>query len=334
MALKAENNIGISLIAVIIMMALPAALYTADWAGGLANPVPGIALAVFLIGFIRRIILWGKSPVPFRIPTTCGQEKSLPWIKRNPLENPAGIPGVIGRMALEILLFRSLFRNCDMEIIDGRPVYGSANWLWFFGLLFHGSLLIIILRHLRFFTEPILPGIAGLAAVDGFLELAIPTLYLSDMTLLAAAAFLLARRMASAQLRYISQVSDYFALLLILAIAATGLWMRHIQPTDLEQVKALVMGWVSLSPVSPEGLSSVFFIHLFLICVLLAWFPFSKLMHAGGVLLSPTRNQANDSRNQRHNNPWNGPVSVHTYEEYENEFRDKMKAAGLPVEKE
>ncbi|MEE9912268.1 MAG: sulfate reduction electron transfer complex DsrMKJOP subunit DsrM [Deltaproteobacteria bacterium] len=328
-------NLVISFIAVLILALL--ALGIAMSHGMifiLAVVLPYAAFAVFVCGVIYRLITWGQSPVPFRIPTTCGQEKSLPWIKSSPLENPAGIPGVIGRMALEILLFRSLFRNCDMEIVNGRPVHGSANWLWFFGLLFHGSLLMIILRHLRFFTEPILPGIAGLTAVDGFLELAIPTLYLSDITLLAAAAFLLARRMVSAQLRYISQVSDYFALLLILAIAATGLWMRHIQPTDLEQVKALVMGWVSLSPAAPKGLSMIFFIHLFLICVLLAWFPASKLMHAGGVFLSPTRNQANDSRNQRHINPWNGPVPVHTYEEYENEFRDKMKAAGLPVEKE
>ena len=66
----------------------------------------------------------------------------------------------------------------------------------------------------------------------------------------------------------------------------------------------------------------------------MAWFPFSKLMHAGGVFLSPTRNLSNNSRSRRHINPWNHPVSVHTYEEYENEFRDKMKAAGLPVEKE
>jgi len=328
-------NLLISIIAISILALLALAIAMShSMIYILAVVLPYAAFAIFVCGVIYRIITWGKSPVPFRIPTTCGQEKSLPWIKSSPLESPAGIPGVIGRMALEILLFRSLFRNSDMEIIDGRPVYSSANWLWFFGLLFHGSLLLIILRHLRFFTEPILPGIAGLTAVDGFLELAIPTLYLSDMAFLAAAAFLLARRMVSAPLRYISQVSDYFALLLILAIAATGLWMRHIQPTDLEQVKTLVMGWVTLSPVSPHGLSIVFFLHLFLICVLLAWFPASKLMHAGGVFLSPTRNQANDSRNQRHINPWNGPVPVHTYEEYENEFRDKMKAAGLPVEKE
>jgi hypothetical protein len=35
-----------------------------------------------------------------------------------------------------------------------------------------------------------------------------------------------------------------------------------------------------------------------------------------------------------HTNPWDYPVKVHTYEEYEDEFRDKMKAAGIPVDKE
>ena len=68
-------------------------------------------------------------------------------------------------------------------------------------------------------------------------------------------------------------------------------------------------------------------------CTLLAYFPFSKLMHMAGVFLSPTRNLSNDSRIVRHVNPWNYPVKVHTYEEYEDEFRDKMIEAGLPVEK-
>jgi hypothetical protein len=35
---------------------------------------------------------------------------------------------------------------------------------------------------------------------------------------------------------------------------------------------------------------------------------------------------------RRHLNPWNAPVTVHTYEEYEEEFRDKMIEAGIPVE--
>jgi hypothetical protein len=94
------------------------------------------------------------------------------------------------------------------------------------------------------------------------------------------------------------------------------------------------MGLISLSPIIPEGIGSLFYAHLFLICTLLMYFPFSKLMHMGGVFLSPTRNMANDSRIVRHINPWNYPVHVHTYEEYEDDFREKMKKAGLPVEKE
>ena len=73
--------------------------------------------------------------------------------------------------------------------------------------------------------------------------------------------------------------------------------------------------------------------HLFLVSVLIAYFPFSKLMHMGGIFLSPTRNLANNSRMRRHVNPWNYDVKVHTYEEYEDEFRPVMMAAGLPVEK-
>lgn len=296
--------------------------------------IPYGAFVVFLAGFVWRIVSWAQSPVPFRIPTTCGQQKTLPWMKSEPLESPSSTAAVIGRMALEVLLFRSLFRNTETQIYDGRTVYGSAKWLWLFGLTFHWSLLIIVVRHMRFFVEPVGPLISGLSALDGFFELGTPTLFLSDAAILAGLTFLFVRRAVVPQLRYISLFTDYFALTLILAVAATGILMRTIFPADLEQVKTLALGWVTFSPVVPRGVSGLFQTHLFLVCALLAWFPFSKLMHMGGVFLSPTRNLANDSRMRRHINPWNAPVKVHTYEEYENEFRDKMKAAGLPVEKE
>ena len=81
--------------------------------------IPYGAFVVFLAGFVWRIVSWAQSPVPFRIPTTCGQQKTLPWMKSEPLESPSGTAGVIGRMALEVLLFRSLFRNTKAEIYDG-----------------------------------------------------------------------------------------------------------------------------------------------------------------------------------------------------------------------
>jgi hypothetical protein len=77
----------------------------------------------------------------------------------------------------------------------------------------------------------------------------------------------------------------------------------------------------------------MFYTHVFLASLLIAWFPFSKLMHMGGIFLSPTRNLANNSRRKRHVNPWNYPVAVHSYEQWEDEFRYKMKACGMPVER-
>ena len=49
--------------------------------------------------------------------------------------------------------------------------------------------------------------------------------------------------------------------------------------------------------------------------------------------MSPTRNLTTNSREKRHINPWNYPVKVHTYQQYEDDFREKMIEAGVPVEK-
>ena len=329
------KNLGLSISAILILTLLAMGIaMNHSMTYLLTVIIPYAAFAVFLAGFVYRIVKWGSAPVPFRIPTTCGQGKSLPWIKTNPVENPSGFCGVIGRMALEIFLFRSLFRNTQVEIIGGRPVYGSAKWLWLFGLMFHWSLLIIVVRHLRFFIEPIVPWIAALSAADGFFEIGIPTLYLSDAAILIGLSFLFLRRVVVQQVRYISLFTDYFSLLLIIGIVSTGLLMMHFFPADLNEVKNLALWWVTFSPIVPKGISAVFYIHLCFVFVLMAWFPASKLMHAGGIFLSPTRNLASNNRRQRHVNPWNALVKVHTYEEYEDEFRDKMKAVGLPVEKE
>jgi hypothetical protein len=52
-----------------------------------------------------------------------------------------------------------------------------------------------------------------------------------------------------------------------------------------------------------------------------------------GIFLSPTRNLRGDGRRKRHINPWNPTVKTHTYEEYEDEFREKMQSVGLPLDK-
>jgi nitrate reductase gamma subunit len=221
-----------------------------------------------------------------------------------------------------------------MELHRGpRLAYHWEKWLWLGGLLFHWSFLIIFLRHLRFFTEPVPAFVSWLEAIDGFFRFGLQGLYITDIVILVAVTYLFLRRVVIPQVRYISLPADYLPLFLILGIASTGILMRYFFRVDITAVKELTIGLVTFRPRVPEGIGVLFYIHLFLVCILGAYFPFSKLVHMGGIFLSPTRNLPNDSRARRHINPWNYPVKVHTYEEYEEEFREKMKMAGLPVEK-
>jgi len=298
--------------------------------------IPYLAVLLFIGGMLARVWKWGSSPVPFRIPTTCGQQKSLPWIKQSKLENPSTVLGVLGRMALEVFFFRSLFRNLKTQLGEDKKLsYGEAKWLWAAGLAFHYSFLVILIRHLRFFTEALPFPVKLVEGLDSFLQIGTPLLYMTDLVLLGAVFYLFLRRVGIPQLSYISLINDYFPLFLIFGIGLTGVLMRYFYKTDIVSVKMLTMSLVSFSPIAPAAeIGPIFYIHLFLICVLFAYFPFSKLVHMAGVFMSPTRNLANNSRTKRHINPWNYPVHVHTYTEYENDFREKMKGAGLPVEKE
>ena len=297
--------------------------------------IPYLALAIFLIGFIYRILSWAKSPVPFRITTVCGQEKSLDWIKANRLESPFNTLDVLKRMALEVLFFRSLFRNTSTELKGGPKVaHWSAKWLWLAGLAFHWAFLIILLRHLRFFIEPVPFAVDLIAGLDTIFAIGVPALCLTDAIIVAALTHLFLRRVFVPKIRYISLPADYFPLFLLFSIIGSGMLMRHIYKVDLFKVKELALSLVSFHPAIPDGIGALFYVHLFFVCILIAYFPFSKLMHLGGVFLSPTRNLANNNRAKRHINPWNCPVKVHTYEEYEDEFREKMKTAEIPVDKE
>lgn len=309
--------------------------------------IPYLAVLIFLVGFAYRIMGWASSPVPFRIPTTCGQQKTLAWIPNAAIDNPTTKGGVFVRMLLEIFLFRSLFRNTQMSFKDTpggvRIAYRWEIWLWAFALAFHYAFLVTVLRHMRFFFEPVPVCIQMLETVDSFfriefldtwIQIGLPGIYLSGLVLFAAVTFLFLRRLFIDKVRYISLASDFFPLFLIMGIALTGIIMRYFVKTDIVGAKELAYGLVTFKPVIPETLSSLFYIHIFLVSVLLAYFPFSKLMHMGGIFLSPTRNMTTDTRARRHVNPWNYPVKTHTYEEYEDEFREKMIEAGLPVEKE
>jgi nitrate reductase gamma subunit len=296
--------------------------------------IPSVALVLFLVGMIWKVWGWASSPVPFRIPTSCGQQKSLDWIEHQKLENPHTRLQAAGRMALEVLFFRSLLKNTKAQLVDGRRlVYRTDHLLWAAGMLMHWSFLIIIIRHMRLMTNPVPGFVTFLEAADGFLEIGLPAVFITTLTFIGGASLLLYRRFTNPQVRYISLIGDYFPLFLLLGIGISGAWMRHLDKVDIAAVKELMVGLFHFAPVVPEvPISGLFYGHLFLVCVLLAYFPFSKLTHMAGVFMSPTRNMANNNRAVRHVNPWDYPVKVHTYEEYEDELREKMVGAGIPVE--
>lgn len=223
-----------------------------------------LATLLFVVGLLYRIRSYALTPAPLKIPTT-------------PAPTTKG--GVALRMTREVVFFESLFKG--------------NLWIWGLGWLFHMSLLLVLLRHLRYFTEP----------VWGWVALLQPFGIYAGLTMLAGLVGLLARRMFVERIRYISTQSDYLMLVLLIGIAASGLMMKFAVHTDVIAVKGYFQGLMHLS-VEPLPADPVLVMHLFFVFVLLVIFPFSKLLHAPGVFFSPTRNQVDNPREHRHLSSW------------------------------
>ena len=225
------------------------------------------------------------------------------------------------------------------EWVDGggaepRLVFKASHGLWIGALVFHYSLLLVLLHHARFFLDPVPGWVDAVEGLDAFFRIGSVAFFISGITLAVAALFLLLRRWWIPWMRYLSLPADYFPLYLLLGVALTGGMMHYSMRTDVPAVKAFCLGLARLHPAALAGIGPLFHVHLALACALFAYLPFSKLAHMASLPLSPTRNLPGAGRMMRHGNPWNYPVKTHTYEEYEDEFRGKMKAAGIPLDKE
>lgn len=223
-----------------------------------------VATVVLVVGLVRKIIQYAKTPAPLKIATTPA---------------PVNQSGVVMRLFREVVFFESLFK--------------STKWTWIFSWMFHLGLLLVLLRHLRYFIDPVwLPiqliqpfGIyAGFAMVVGLIGL-------------------MARRIFVDRVRYISSPSDYLWLVLLFVIGFSGLMMTFVVHTDVVMVKSFFRGLLTFSwgelPIDLPLL-----VHLSLVAVLMLLFPFSKLLHAPGIFFSPSRNQVDNPREKRHLAPW------------------------------
>jgi len=163
--------------------------------------IPYLAFIVFIGGFVYKVMHWGKSPVPYRIPTTSGQGKSIhegEVSTQDKLDCPYNAGEVVGRMILEIFFFRSLFRNTKAEIHPGpKLTHESSKWLWLFSIAFHYSFLVTIIRHLRLFTNPV-PFFVGMTEYfDGIFQVGVPVMYQSNVLFVGALLLLLLRSLMS-----------------------------------------------------------------------------------------------------------------------------------------
>lgn len=275
----------------------------------IAFVLPYVAFVIFVIGTIYRIYEWSKCAVPLKIPTTCAQQKSLKNLRRtiwDRIDCPSNKLETFVRMLFEVFLFRSLFRNTKYYIEKQKQ--NDTRWLWLFAIMFHYCLLIILIRHLRFFTNPVPGFVQFLDFLDSAMgEAFVPPVYMTSLIALAALAFLWGRRIFLAKERSISIPSDHLILGLMAGILISGITMRYFIKVDVAAVKEVALGLVTFHPPSADVLHSIgwiFYVHLFLVCITIAYLPFSKVMHFAGVWFSPTRNMPNNNRYERHINPW------------------------------
>ena len=219
---------------------------------------------ILLAGLIFKIRQYAKAPAPLKIPTTPA---------------PVTRGGVVWRMIREVVLFESLFKG--------------NKWLWIFGWAFHVGLALVLVRHLRYFVEPVWTWLALIQPIGVY----------AGFAMVGGLLGLWARRIFVERIRYITAPSDHLMLALLVLIGASGLMMKFVSHTDIVGVKAFMLGLLVFDwqPLPSDG---PLLIHLLLVAILMIVFPFSKLLHVPGVFFSPTRNQVENAREKRHLAPW------------------------------
>ena len=189
-------------------------------------------------------------------------------------------------MFFEVTLFSSLFK--------------ASKWTWLFGWLFHAALVLVLLRHLRYFQDPVWDWVAAMQPVGIY----------AAFIMIFGLSGLWGRRFLVDRVRYISSPSDHLMLALLIAIGLTGLGMKYLSHTDIIAVKAFFLGLIYFDW-QPLPTDLMLICHLSLVAALMIIFPFSKLLHVPGVFFSPTRNQVDNSREKRHlAGTWSGPTQV------------------------
>lgn len=224
------------------------------------------ATLALIFGLLAKLIGYLRTPAPLPLVTTPAPESE---------------GGAVARVLGDVLIFPNLFK--------------ADKALWAGAWVFHAALASILFRHLRYFTFPV-PGLV---------------LYMEPVALIfgylfgVAALYLFWRRLALPRTLYLSNLPDYVALVLLGLIAGTGIMVSYWAHVNLVDVKAFILGLMAFRPIAPPS-HPLFLLHLFFVLLLMIYFPFSKLLHAGGIIFNPTQNQPYQIQQtgKRYVNPW------------------------------
>jgi len=222
------------------------------------------ATLMLVLGIANKVRIYWNTPAPLKIPT---------------MPAPVTQSGVVWRMFREVVFFHSLFR--------------SSKATWLFAFIFHMGMWLVFIRHARYFQDPVWDIVLFMQPFGKY----------AGFLMALGLAGLLVRRFVVDRVRYISAPSDYLMLVLFLGIVGTGLMTSFVVNTDVVQVKEFFRGLMMFNW-QPLPSDPIILIHLALVAFLMLIFPISKLLHAPGVFFSPTRNQVDNPREQRHISPW------------------------------
>ena len=150
--------------------------------------------------------------------------------------------------------------------------------LWFGEYLFHSTFLLVVLRHLRYFLDPVPLWVWDLQ-LSGLIAG-----YVLPFSLM----YILAVRFFSEREKY-SSPANVLLLALIIAISSIGVLMHAFFKPNLVDVKYFALGLLSLAP-APLPTGVLFPLHLALVLVLVALVP-SHIVTAPLVMLEARRRE-------------------------------------------
>ena len=223
-----------------------------------------IAFLILAFGLISKILQYKSTPAPLKIPT---------------MPAPTSQAGVIFRMSKEVVFFESLFK--------------SSKATWLFGWLFHFGLFLDMLRHLRYFIDPVWFWVVLIQPAGKY----------GSILMFIGLAGLITRRIVVDRVKYISSPSDHLMLILLLCITSTGMAMSFYLGADVISVKSFFIGLMTFN-IQNIPADAVLISHLIMVAFLMIIFPYSKLLHAPGLFFSPSRNQVDNAREKRHVAKW------------------------------